>query len=108
MGEYDEDYDCIRGVSCCRFGLDGNCRSPISAATTDHASSGRSDDAMAKSARVSKLIGSEVYSVGGFLGIGDKLVAAPITAIRVGPEARFRTDLTKEQLTNAPPLISVS
>ena len=126
MGEYDEDYDCIRGVSCCRFGLDGNCRSPISAATTDHASSGRSDDAMAKSARVSKLIGSEVYSadtsighiedvlidqtnvtavilsVGGFLGIGDKLVAAPITAIKVGPEARFRTDLTKEQLTNAP------
>jgi len=87
---------------------------------------------MAKSARVSKLICSEVYSadtsighiedvlidqttvtavilsVGGFLGIGDKLVAAPITAIRVGPEARFRTDLTKEQLTNAPPLISVS
>jgi len=87
---------------------------------------GVSDDAMAKSARVSKLIGSEVYSadtsighiedvlidqttvtavilsVGGFLGIGDKLVAAPITAIRVGPEARFRTDLTKEQLTNAP------
>ena len=87
---------------------------------------GVSDDAMAKSARVSKLIGSDVYSadtsighiedvlidqttvtavilsVGGFLGIGDKLVAAPITAIRVGPEARFRTDLTKEQLTNAP------
>ena len=93
---------------------------------------GVSDDTMAKSARVSKLIGSNVYSadtsighiedvlidqttvtavilsVGGFLGIGDKLVAAPITAIRVGPEARFRTDLTKEQLTNAPPLISVS
>ena len=43
-----------------------------------------------------------ILSVGGFLGIGDKLVAAPITAIRVGPEARFRTDLTKEQLTNAP------
>jgi hypothetical protein len=43
-----------------------------------------------------------ILSVGGFLGIGDKLVAAPITAIRVGPEARFRTDLTKERLTNAP------
>jgi len=43
-----------------------------------------------------------ILSVGGFLGIGDKLVAAPITAIRVGPEARFTTDLTKEQLTNAP------
>jgi hypothetical protein len=80
---------------------------------------GVSDDAMAKSARVSKLIGSEVdsadtsighiedvlidqttvtaviLSVGGFLGICNKLVAAPITAINVGPEARFRTDLNE-------------
>ena len=81
------------------------------------------------SARASKLIGSKVYtgdtpigqiedvlvtldhatvtglilSVGGFLGIGDKLVAVPAKQIRVGPEARFITDLTKEQLTNAPP-----
>jgi hypothetical protein len=71
---------------------------------------GVSDDAMAKSARVSKLIGSAVYSadtsighiedvlidqttvtavilsVGGFLGIGDKLIAAPITTIKVGPK----------------------
>ena len=73
---------------------------------------GISDDAMARSARVSKLIGSDVYSadtsighiedvlidqttvtavilsVGGFLGIGDKLVAAPITAIKVGPRSK--------------------
>ena len=86
------------------------------------------DTALAGSARASKLIGSKVYtgdtsigqiedvlvsldhatvtavilSVGGFLGIGDKLVAMPVKQIRVGPEARFITDLTKEQLANAP------
>jgi sporulation protein YlmC with PRC-barrel domain len=84
--------------------------------------------AFAGSARASKLIGSKVYtgdtsigqiedilvtldhatvtavilSVGGFLGIGDKLVAVPVKQIRIGPEARFITDLTKEQLANAP------
>ncbi|MBV8893282.1 MAG: PRC-barrel domain-containing protein [Acidobacteria bacterium] len=89
---------------------------------------GIDDAAFAGSARASKLIGSKVYtgdtpigqiedvlvtldhatvtavilSVGGFLGIGDKLVAVPSKQIRVGPEARFITDLTKEQLTNAP------
>ena|SRR5690348_14522979 len=86
------------------------------------------DGAYAGSGRASKLIGSKVYtgdtsigqiedvlvfldhatvtavilSVGGFLGIGDKLVAVPVKQIRVGPEARFITDLTKEQLANAP------
>jgi sporulation protein YlmC with PRC-barrel domain len=86
------------------------------------------DAAFVGSARASKLIGSKVYtgdtsigqiedilvtldhatvtavilSVGGFLGIGDKLVAVPVKQIRVGPEARFITDLTKEQLVNAP------
>ena len=90
--------------------------------------SGIDDSALAGSARASKLIGSKVYtsdtsigqiedvlvtldratvagvilSVGGFLGIGDKLVAVPVNRIRVGPEARFITDLTKEQLANAP------
>ena len=89
---------------------------------------GIDDSALAGSARASKLIGSKVYtsdtsigqiedvlvtldratvagvilSVGGFLGIGDKLVAVPVNRIRVGPEARFITDLTKEQLANAP------
>jgi PRC-barrel domain len=89
---------------------------------------GIDDAAFVGSARASKLIGSKVYagdtpigqiedvlvtldhatvtavilSVGGFLGIGDKLVAVPSKQIRVGPEARFITDLTKEQLTNAP------
>jgi sporulation protein YlmC with PRC-barrel domain len=89
---------------------------------------GIDDSALAGSARASKLIGSKVYtgdtsigqiedvlvtldratvtgvilSVGGFLGIGDKLVAVPVYRIRVGPEARFITDLTKEQLANAP------
>jgi sporulation protein YlmC with PRC-barrel domain len=80
------------------------------------------------SARASKLMGSKVYkgdtsigqiedvlvtldhatvtavvlSVGGFLGIGNKLVAVPVTQIRVGSEAKFTTDLTREQLAAAP------
>lgn len=84
--------------------------------------------ALAGSARASKLIGSKVYkgdmsigqiedvlvdldratvtavilSVGGFLGMGDKLVAVPVNQIKVGSEARFTTDLTKEQLASAP------
>ena len=90
--------------------------------------SGIDTTALAGSARASKLIGSKVYkgdtaigqiedvlvsrdqstvtavilSVGGFLGIGDKLVAVPVKQIRVGPEAKFITDLTKEQLADAP------
>jgi sporulation protein YlmC with PRC-barrel domain len=90
--------------------------------------SGIDDVALARSARASKLIGSKVYegdtsigqiedvlvdldratvtaviiSVGGFLGIGDKLVAMPVNQIKVGREAKFTTDLTKEQLANAP------
>ena len=88
---------------------------------------GIDDAAMAKSARASKLIGNKVYkgdtsigeieyvliepdnptvpaailSVGGFLGVGNKLVAVPVNQIKVDTEARFTTDLTKEQLTNA-------
>ncbi len=91
--------------------------------------SGIDDAALAGSARASKLIGSKVYqgdasigliedvlvdldhatvtavilSVGGFLGIGDKLVAVPVNQIKVGSEAKFTTALTKEQLANAPP-----
>jgi sporulation protein YlmC with PRC-barrel domain len=90
--------------------------------------SGIDDVALAGSARASKLISSKVYegdtsigqiedvlvdldhatvtavilSVGGFLGIGDKLVAVPVNQIKVGREAKFTTDLTKEQLANAP------
>jgi sporulation protein YlmC with PRC-barrel domain len=84
--------------------------------------------ALAGGARASKLIGSKVYkgdtsigqiedvlvnldratimavilSVGGFLGMGDKLVAVPVNQIKVGSEAKFTTDLTKEQLASAP------
>ncbi len=84
--------------------------------------------ALAGSARVSKLIGSYVYkgdtsigqiedvlvdfdhsattavilSLGGFLGIGEKLVAVPINQIKSGSEARFITDLTEKQLSGAP------
>src|ERR1700723_41943 len=89
---------------------------------------GIDDAALARSARASKLIGNKVYkgdtsigqiedilvdlshattaavilSVGGFLGMGDKLVAVPVTEIKVGSEAKFTTDLTKDQLANAP------
>lgn len=89
---------------------------------------GIDDAALAGGARASKLIGSKVYkgdtsighiedvlvdldhatvtavilSVGGFLGMGDKLVAVPVNQIKVGSEAKFMTDLTKEQLASAP------
>jgi sporulation protein YlmC with PRC-barrel domain len=89
---------------------------------------GIDDAALARSARASKLIGNKVYkgdtsigqiedvmvdldhattaavilSVGGFLGMGDKLVAVPVSQIKVGSEAKFTTDLTKDQLVNAP------
>jgi sporulation protein YlmC with PRC-barrel domain len=89
---------------------------------------GIDEAALARSARASKLIGNKVYkgdtsigqiedvlidldhattaalilSVGGFLGMGDKLVAVPVTQVKVGSEARFTTDLTKDQLANAP------
>jgi sporulation protein YlmC with PRC-barrel domain len=83
---------------------------------------------LAGSARASKLIGSKVYkgdtsigqiedvlvdldhgtstafilSLGGFLGIGKKLVAVPVSQIKVGSEASFMTDLTEAQLASAP------
>jgi hypothetical protein len=89
---------------------------------------GTDDAALAGSARASKLIGSTVYrgdtsigtiddvlvdldhatlkalvlSVGGFLGIGNKLVAVPVSQIKLRTEAKFTTELTKEQLTRAP------
>ena len=89
---------------------------------------GIDEAALARSARASKIIGNKVYkgdtsigqiedvlvdlnhattaaiilSVGGFLGMGDKLVAVPVTQIKVGGEAKFTTDLTKDQLANAP------
>jgi sporulation protein YlmC with PRC-barrel domain len=89
---------------------------------------GIDDAALAGSARASKLIGSSVYkgdtsvgqiedvlvdldhatstafilSLGGFLGIGKKLVAVPMNQIKVGSEARIMTDLTEAQLASAP------
>jgi sporulation protein YlmC with PRC-barrel domain len=88
---------------------------------------------LAGSARASKLIGGKVYkgdtsigqiedvlvdldhatvaavilSVGGFLGLGDKLVAVPVNQIKVGSEAKFTTDLTKDQLASAPAFVFV-
>lgn len=42
-----------------------------------------------------------IISVGGLLGITDKLVAVPVNQIKVGSETKFTTDLTKDQLSNA-------
>ena len=89
---------------------------------------GIDDAVLARSARAGKLIGSEVFSgdtsigqiedllvdldhaslaavilsVGGFIGLGEKLIAVPVNQIKLGKEARFTTDLTKEQLAAAP------
>jgi sporulation protein YlmC with PRC-barrel domain len=98
---------------------------PIEAGTSV---AGIDDAALARSARASKVIGAKVYngdtaigqiedilvdfdnahvpalvlSVGGFLGLGNKLVAVPANQIKVGHEARFTSSLTKGQLANAP------
>ncbi len=84
--------------------------------------------ALANAARTSKIVGMSVYkgdtsigqisdilvdlhnanitavilSVGGFLGIGDKLVAIPSNQLKVDSEGKFTSDMTKEELTNAP------
>src|SRR3954453_6314001 len=89
---------------------------------------GTDEAALAGSARASKLIGSSLYrgdtsigtiddvlvdldhatlkalvlSVGGFLGLGHKLVAVPVNQVKLSTEAKFTTELTKEQLTRAP------
>ena len=89
---------------------------------------GIDDAALKGSARVTKVIGAKVYggdtsigqiedvlvdldrrtvtalilSVGGFLGVGEKLVAVPVDQVKVGKEARFTTDLSRDQLTRAP------
>jgi PRC-barrel domain protein len=93
------------------------------------AAGGRLDEAtLARSARATKLIGSHVYagdsdvgkitdllidrehaavtavilSVGGVLGVGDKLVAIPIGEIKIDGEARFVIGQSKQDLENAP------
>jgi sporulation protein YlmC with PRC-barrel domain len=101
---------------------------PSSLPQTGTSIAGMDVAALARSARASKVIGSTVYngdtaigkiedvlvdfdhaslpavilSVGGFLGVADKLVAVPANQIKVDQEARFITNLTKEQLAAAP------
>jgi sporulation protein YlmC with PRC-barrel domain len=101
---------------------------PQGAAPTTMPIAGIDEAALVQTARASKLIGSKVFngdtamghiedvlvdfdrssvaavilSVGGFLGLGEKLVAVPVNQIKVGKEARFTTDLTKDQLASAP------
>src|SRR5713226_7662715 len=44
-----------------------------------------------------------VLSFGGFLGMGDKLFAVPLEAMKLSPEEkRFILDVDKERLKNAP------
>jgi len=44
-----------------------------------------------------------VLSFGGFLGVGDKLFAVPLEAMRMSPEEkRFILDVDKERLKQAP------
>jgi hypothetical protein len=87
------------------------------------------DDArLAQSARATKLIRSRVYanyvavgeiedilidrehsavtaaviSVGGFLGLGQKWIAIPISQLNLASEARFTINMSNEELRNAP------
>jgi sporulation protein YlmC with PRC-barrel domain len=83
---------------------------------------------LARSARATKLIGSRIYagdsdigkiadilldreraavtavvlSVGGLLGVGEKLVAIPIDRIKIDGEARFIVAMSKQDLEKAP------
>jgi sporulation protein YlmC with PRC-barrel domain len=103
---------------------DTTATAPITASTI----TGIEGAVLAGSARASKIIGSKVYkgdtavgqiedvlisldhasvtavvlSVGGFLGLGEKLIAVPVSQIKVSSEAKFTTELTKEQLAAAP------
>jgi hypothetical protein len=47
-------------------------------------------------------------SVGGVLGLREKLVAVPVRQIKVSSEAKFTTELTKENLRPSPHSILAS
>jgi sporulation protein YlmC with PRC-barrel domain len=44
-----------------------------------------------------------VVGVGGFLGIGERNIAIPLSEIQLGPEDRLTTTLTREQVENMQP-----
>lgn len=50
----------------------------------------------------SKQVEAAILSVGGFLGIGNKLVAVPIDQLQMGQDGRLSISLTREQLEQAP------
>jgi sporulation protein YlmC with PRC-barrel domain len=50
----------------------------------------------------SKQIETAILSVGGFLGIGNKLVSVPIDQLQMGQDGRLTIGLTHEQLERAP------
>lgn len=50
----------------------------------------------------SKQVEAAILSVGGFLGIGNKLVSVPIDQLQMGQDGRLSISLTREQLQRAP------
>src|SRR5690349_18595223 len=101
---------------------------PVAGADSAATAGGLDEATLARSARATKLIGSHVYaddsdvgkisdllidrehaavtaallSVGGVLGVGDKLVAVPIDQIKIDGEARFVIGQSKQDLQKAP------
>ena len=85
------------------------------------------NEALSKDARASKLIGAQVYasdaevgaiqdlmidrehnkvdaaivSVGGFLGLGERFVAIPMSRMTIGDWGRLTIDMTTEELKSA-------
>jgi sporulation protein YlmC with PRC-barrel domain len=55
--------------------------------------------------RGSGKVANAVLSVGGFLGIGEKRVAVPLTDIKVGSDNKLTIEMTKDQLKNAPAFV---
>jgi sporulation protein YlmC with PRC-barrel domain len=47
-------------------------------------------------------VSAVVISVGGFLGIGNKLIAIPIDAVKFGENDRLTVNLTRNQIAQAP------
>jgi sporulation protein YlmC with PRC-barrel domain len=47
-------------------------------------------------------VSAVVISVGGFLGIGNKLIAIPMNAVKFGENDRLTVSLTRDQIAQAP------
>lgn len=49
-----------------------------------------------------------IVSVGGFLGVGDKLVAVPFEGFKLAPEKATLPGANKDALQNMPSLVSAA